>query len=56
MERVAFSFSFECGHYHINERLYPIATQITQDARPKIIDMLLTVMFRMGQAVCLSFF
>jgi hypothetical protein len=35
---VAFCFGCKCGHYLICEHLNPFATQITQDAKPKIID------------------
>jgi len=55
-ERVAFSFGFICGLYHIYECLYPISTQITQDARPKIVDTPLTLISRVEQWACLSCF
>jgi len=32
--------------------MQPIARQITQDARPKIVDAALTLIFRMGQGAC----
>jgi len=34
----------------------PIASQITQDGRPKIVDTPLTLIFRMGQVACHPFF
>ena len=55
-EPVAFSFAYNCGLYLMYECLHPIATQFTQDARPTIIDGLLTLIFRMGQGTCLCCF
>jgi len=54
-ERDTFSFAYKGGPYLIDECLQPIATQITQDARPKIVDTPLTLIFRMGQGACLSY-
>ena len=53
-ECVAFSFAIEGGQYLSYDYLQPIATQITQDARPKIVDAPLTLISRMGQGACLS--
>jgi len=50
---VAFSFALKYGQYVIYDRLHPITTLITHDARAKIFDTLLTIMFRMGQGACL---
>jgi len=55
-ERVAFSFGFKWGLYHIYESPYPLATQITQDARRRIIDVLSTPIGMMGHGACLSCF
>jgi len=53
---VTVSFAYKCSLYLIYEGLHPIATQITQDARPKIIDSPLTLIVRMWQGVCLTCF
>lgn len=53
---VDYSVASKCDLYLMYECLYPIPTQITQDARPDIIHALLIPIFRMGQAVCLSCF
>jgi len=53
---VTSSVVLKCGLCLIYERLYPIATQITQDARPTIINVPLTLILRMGQRSCLSCF
>jgi len=42
-EHVVFSFAYKGGQYLIYEWPQPIATQITQDARPKFIDSPLTL-------------
>ena len=55
-ECVTFSFAYKCSLYLNYENLHPIATQITQDARPIIIHLPLTVMFRMGQGAFLNCF
>ena len=55
-EHVALSFSLKASQYHIYEWPQLIAMQITNDARPKIVDAPLTLIFRMGQGVCGSFF
>jgi len=55
-ERVASSSAYKGRQYLSNDFLQPIATQITHDARPKIIDTPLTLISRMGQGVCLSIF
>jgi len=55
-ECVTSSLAYRGSRYIIYERLYLIATQITQGARPKIIDSLLTVIFRMGQGAVLACF
>ena len=55
-ECVTFSSAYKCSLYLIYEHLHPIATQITQDARLKIIDLLLTLVFRMGQGVFIACF
>ena len=41
-ERVAPTFAYRASQYHICEWLQTIATQITNDARPKIVDAPLT--------------
>jgi len=51
-ERVAFSFANIGNLYHIYEYLQPITTQINHDAKPKIIDALLMLIFNMGQGAC----
>jgi len=55
-ECVTFSCDYQCGLYLIYEYLHSIATQITQDSRPTIIDTVLTLIFKTGQGVCLSVF
>ena len=55
-ECVAFSFAYKGSLSLIYERLHPIATQIAQEVRPKIIDSPLTLIFRMGQGVFLTGF
>jgi len=55
-ECVTISFAYKGSRYVIYERLHPIATRITQGARPKIMDMPLTVIFRMGQGAVLACF
>jgi len=40
---VALSFAQKASLYHIYEWLQPIATQITNDARPEIVDAPLTL-------------
>jgi len=39
----------EYSQYIVYEWLQPIATQVTQDAKPKIIVAQLTLILRMGQ-------
>jgi len=46
--RVAFSFAYEGGQYLSYEYLQAITTQITQDARPEIVDAPLMLIFMMG--------
>jgi len=41
MEREACPFAYEASQYCIYEWSQPITTQITNDARPKIVDTLL---------------
>jgi hypothetical protein len=53
---VTFSFASEGSLYLVYEHLHRIATQITQGARPKIIDSPLTLTFRMGQGAVLTGF
>jgi len=55
-ECVSFSFVYKWSLYLIYKCLHPIANQITQDARPKIIGSPLTLIFRMGQGACLTCF
>ena len=55
-ECVTFSSAYKGSLYLIYERLHPIATQITQGASPKVIDSLLTLIFRMGQRAVLTCF
>jgi len=53
---MALYFAKEASQYHMYEWPQPIATQITNDATPKIVDSLLTLIFKMGQGVCGSLF
>jgi len=53
-ERVTSSLAYNASQYLIYECLQPIATHITQDARPKIVHALVTLIFRMGKGACLS--
>ena len=55
-KNVTFFFAYKGSLYLIYERLHPIATQITHDARPKIIDSLLTLILRMRQGAFLTCF
>ena len=55
-QRVASSVAYNGGQYPIYDCLQPIATQITRDARPTIVDALLMLIFRMGQGACCSLF
>jgi hypothetical protein len=55
-ECVTSSFAYKDRLYRIYECLHPIATQITRDARPKIIDSPLTLICRMGQGAFLTCF
>ena len=55
-ECVALSVAWKASQYHIYEWPQPIATQISNDARPNIIDTPLTLIFRMGQGSCGFFF
>jgi hypothetical protein len=55
-ECVTLSFAYKRCLYLICECLHPISTQITQDARPKIIDLQLPLIFSMGQRACLTCF
>jgi len=48
-EVVTFSFSYIGGQYFIKDWLQPVATQITQDTRPTIVDSPSMLVFRMGQ-------
>jgi hypothetical protein len=42
-------FDLEGSQYFIYEWLQPISTEVTQDAHPKIIDVLMKLIFRIGQ-------
>jgi len=42
-DRLSLSFAENASQYHISEPLQQSATQITNEARPKIIDALLTL-------------
>jgi len=53
-ESVPSSFASRGGQYLMYYCLQPIATQITSDANPNIVDALLMLIPRMGQGVCLS--
>jgi len=55
-ERVIVSLGLKYGQYLICDHFHPTATLITNHARPKIIEMPLSMIFRMGQRVCLSCF
>jgi len=56
MECVTFSYAYKVSLYLIYERPHLIAAQITQGARPKIIDLPLTLIFRIGQRPVLTWF
>jgi len=47
-ECATFPFACKCGLYSISEHRDLIAAQITQDTRPKVIDLPLTFIIRMG--------
>jgi len=51
-ECVAFVFAPTGGQYLIYRCFQPIASEISQDARAKIIDVPLMLIFRMGQGSC----
>jgi hypothetical protein len=53
-EHFAIPFAYKSGLYLISECLHPFATQIAHNAWLKIIDTPLTLIFRMGQGVCLT--
>jgi hypothetical protein len=53
-ECVTFAFAYTCGLYLIFECLHLIATPTTQDARPIVMDVPMTLIFKIGQRVCLS--
>jgi len=55
-EHVAVSFAYNGGLYLVYKCPQPIATQITQDARPKIVDALLTLICRIAQEASLCLF
>ena len=48
-ERVASPFAYKGGQYLSYDSLQPMPALMTQDARPKIVDALLTLISRMGQ-------
>jgi len=52
MERVTVVFAFKGGQYLIYGCLQPVTTYITLDAKPKIIDAALMLIFRIGQGAC----
>ena len=52
LQCVVFSFCYIDGQYFIDDCLEPITTQITTDLKPKIIDMRLTLIVKMGQQAC----
>jgi len=49
---VAFSLSYQGSQYIIYDSSQPFATLITYDAKPEIVDALLTLIFMMGQRAC----
>ena len=56
-EDIRCCFAWNACHYLIYELLQQSNTKITQDARPKIVDTLLTFIFRTGQgAWCCCFY
>jgi len=55
-ECVVSSFVFKGGQYLSYDYLEPIATQITHDVRPQIVDAPLKLISRMGQGACISIF
>jgi len=52
MECVASSFAYKDGQYRIDEFLPPIASPITQDASPNIVDAPIMIIVKMGQGAC----
>jgi len=52
-EHVAMVFAPQGSQYLILSFLQPVATLITQDAKPKIVDTLLRLIFRVQQRQCL---
>ena len=55
-ERVAHSVAWNASQYHIYEWPQQINPQITNDARPTIVDAPLTLIFRIGHGACFSLF
>jgi len=55
-EHVTSSFAYKGGQYGRYDYQQPMATPITQDVTPEIIDTLLMLISRMGQRVYLSNF
>jgi len=51
-EHDAIFCELEGSQYLVYEWLQPFATEVTQDAQPKIVDSPLTLIFRMGQWPC----
>jgi len=51
-EYAAIALAYKGGQYSINDNLQPFTTQITKDAKPKIVDALLMLILIMGQGVC----
>jgi len=51
-ERVAIVFASKSSQYLTYGWLKPIASEITHDAKPKIVDIPLTLIFRIGQGAC----
>jgi hypothetical protein len=52
MEHFALIFASKGCQYRINGCLQPVGTWLTQDAKLKIFDPLLTLMLRMGRSPC----
>jgi hypothetical protein len=48
----AIAFALKGGQYSIYVSVQPCTTQITNNAKPKIVNTLLTLIFMMGQGAC----
>jgi len=55
-EHVASAFAYKVGQYLSYDYLQTMPALITKDARPKIVDALSTLIYRMGQGVVVYIF